>query len=193
MEHYFTRKPTSSEKEKIIEDTLKGRKLKFRTSSGVFSKDKIDFGTRILVETVDVSLEDVVLDAGCGYGVIGITLSFFCGVAVLIDINERACQLAQENIVLNKVSNAFTVCGTVSCLLPRFDVIAMNPPIRAGKKVVFSLLEESRNLLQGTGKLYVVARTRQGAKSIYAFMSNIFPHTEYAALKGGYRVIKGTH
>jgi len=191
MEHYFTRKPTSPERVSVIQSTLRGRLLQFKTSSGVFSKDKIDFGTKILVETVTVNPNEVLLDVGCGYGVIGISLSFFCDSVVLIDINERACQLTRENIWLNKVSNAYVVCGSPVCVRSIFDVVVMNPPIRAGKKVVFQLIEESRTCLNPNGRLYVVARTRQGAKSIYSFMDGLFSQIEYASLKGGYRVIEG--
>lgn len=191
MEHYFTRRPTSLEKVQIIETRLRGRDLKFKTSSGVFSKDKIDTGTKILTETVETKQEDTLLDLGCGYGVIGISLSFFCYTVVMVDINERACALTLENVRLNNVLNAYTVCGSPSCLRSCFDVVAMNPPLRAGKKVVYQLIEESKKLLKAEGELYVVARTQQGAKSIYSFVSGIFPRAEYAALKGGYRVIKG--
>jgi len=178
MEHYFTRKPTSPERVSVIQSTLRGRLLQFKTSSGVFSKDKIDFGTKILVETVTVNPNEVLLDVGCGYGVIGISLSFFCDSAVLIDINERACQLTRENIWLNKVSNAYVVCGSPVCVQSIFDVVVMNPPIRAGKKVVFQLIEESKTCLNPSGRLYVVARTRQGAKSIYSFMDGLFSETQ---------------
>jgi 16S rRNA (guanine1207-N2)-methyltransferase len=191
MEHYFTGSPTSPAVIKIVEDTVRGRNLRFKTSSGVFSKDKIDNGTRLLAETVHVQSSTTVLDIGCGYGAIGICLSFFCHFTVLIDINERACTLARENIVLNHVRNGYVVRGTPSCLDYTFDVVAMNPPIRAGKKVVFHLIEESRRLLTQNGNLYIVVRTRQGAKSIYSFVQERFSHAEYAALKGGYRVIEG--
>ena len=190
MEHYFTRKPVSPDNIQIIKDILKGRVLKFKTSSGVFSKDKIDFGTKILIETVQIHPEDRLLDVGCGYGAIGISLSFFCCSVVMADINERACRLAKENVRLNKVSNTYVVCGRLSCLQCSFDVIVTNPPIRAGKKVVFQLIEESKILLKEDGEFYLVARTRQGAKSIYSFISEIFSQIEYARLKGGYRVIK---
>lgn len=189
MEHYFTRKPTSPEKISMVKSTLRGKNLQFKTSSSVFSKDKIDLGTRILVEAVKIHDKETLLDVGCGYGVIGISLSFFCNTVVLLDINERACQLTKENIRLNKVKNAYVVCGSPECV-HTVDVVAMNPPIRAGKKVVFQLIEESKNCLKNKGRIYVVARTRQGAKSIYSFMDGLFSQTEYASLKGGYRVIK---
>lgn len=191
MEHYFTHDPTSVKKGGIIKETLRGRTFTFKTSSSVFSKDKVDYGTKLLIETATVRPEDVLLDMGCGYGAIGISLSSFCRDAVLLDINERACHLAKENMVLNRVADGYVVCGTPSCLQFPFDAVVMNPPIRAGKRVVFSLIEESKRLLKENGTLYIVARTRQGAKSIYTFVQETFDQTKYAALKGGYRVIEG--
>lgn len=191
MEHYFTHKPASKKKVTQITETVRGNTLTFKTSTSVFAKGKLDYGTRLLIETVKVCPADALLDLGCGYGAIGISLSFFCNLVVLLDINERGCHLTKENININKVSNSYVVCGTPSCLQYPFDVVAMNPPLRAGKKIVFSLIKESKRLLKKEGTLYLVARTRQGAKSIYAFVQDIFDQVEYAALKGGYRVIEG--
>ena len=192
MEHYFTRNPTSPEKILYIRDVLRGKTLQFKTSSGVFSRNKVDKGTKILIEAVTVTPDDIVMDVGCGYGAIGMSLSFFCDSVILIDINERACILTKENIMLNRIPNAYVVCGSPSCVGKSIDVIVMNPPIRAGKKVVFQLIAESKKCLKKGGRLYVVARTRQGAKSIYSYMSGLFPEFEYVSLKGGYRVIEGT-
>jgi 16S rRNA (guanine1207-N2)-methyltransferase len=192
MEHYFTRNPTSPEKILYIEEVLRGRTLQFKTSSGVFSKEKVDTGTKILIEAVTVNPGEVVLDVGCGYGAIGMSLSFFCDSVVLVDINERACILTRENILLNRIPNAYVVCGSPSCVGKSIDVVVMNPPIRAGKKAVFQLIAESKKCLKKEGRLYVVARTRQGAKSIYSYISGLFAEVEYVSLKAGYRVIEGT-
>ena len=190
MEHYFTRTPTSSEEIHHIHATLQGKNLIFESSSGVFSKKRIDFGSRLLAETVHPAPEAYVLDVGCGYGVLGIALSFHCQYAVLLDVNRRACNLARKNSILNKASNVSVVCGTPECIQPFCDVAVMNPPIRAGKKVVFSLILSTKRCLNPGGALYLVARTKQGAKSIFAFTEDHFSSVSYAALKGGYRVIE---
>lgn len=193
MEHYFTHDPSSPQQKYAIETVLRGKKLTFSTSSGVFSKKKIDYGTCVLIETIQIKPHDELLDLGCGYGPIGISLSFFCQKVTLLDINKRACALAHQNIAKNNVDNAYVVCGTPACLDHPFHVVAMNPPIRAGKDVIHHLIEESRRLLITTGTLYVVVRTRQGAKSLFTFVEGIFSQVEYAAKQGGYRVIKGTN
>lgn len=190
MEHYFTRHPRSSEDSYLIEERLKGRVFHFKTSRSVFSKDKVDYGTRLLIETVDLEESDEILDLGCGYGPIGIALSPLCRFSLMVDLNERACRLAKENVSLNALKNAYVVCGSPSCLDYAFDLVAMNPPIRAGKRVVFQLIEEAQRLLKKKGRLYVVARTHQGARGIHAFMGGRFD-VRYAALQGGYRVIEG--
>jgi 16S rRNA (guanine1207-N2)-methyltransferase len=189
MEHYFTRAPTSSEKIHHIHATLRGNPLTFESSSGVFSKNHIDFGSRLLVETVSLQEKDHLLDVGCGYGVLGIALSFHCQYVVLIDINMRACRLTKKNIALNEVPNASVVCCSPHGLHQFCDIAVMNPPIRAGKKVVHDLILSTRRCLNPGGTLYLVARTKQGAKSIFAFIEDHFSSATYAALKGGYRVI----
>jgi 16S rRNA (guanine1207-N2)-methyltransferase len=190
MEHYFTRKPTSSEEIHHIHTILQGRKLIFESSSGVFSKKRIDFGSRFLVETVRLKNQDKLLDVGCGYGVCGIALSFHCRYAFLIDINLRACYLTKTNIALNGVTNASVVCGSPDCFRSFCDVAVMNPPIRAGKTLVFDLILSTKRCLNPGGRLYLVARTKQGAKSIFVHMEEEFSSVTYASLKGGYRVIE---
>ncbi|MGD2249958.1 MAG: methyltransferase [Candidatus Methanofastidiosia archaeon] len=192
MEHYFTHEPSAPPQEYTIETVLRGNHLTFFTSTGVFSKRKIDYGTCVLIETVDVNPGDDILDLGCGYGPIGIGLSFFCHNVTLLDINKRACTLAYQNIIKNKVHNAHVICGTPSCVDYPFQVVTMNPPIRAGKDAVHHLIEESHRLLTPAGTLYLVVRTRQGAKSLYTFVKEIFSQAEYAAKQGGYRVIAGS-
>jgi 16S rRNA (guanine1207-N2)-methyltransferase len=190
MEHYFSRTPHTPHKINRIHCSFFGRTFSFATDASVFSRKRVDFGTRLLILSSKVEQIDRLLDLGCGYGVVGIVLSSLCAKVVLVDVNERACELAKINVRENHVRNARVICGSLGDVPGAFDAILFNPPIRAGKKVYMPLIEMARGQLSERGRLYVVARTAQGAKSIYTSMCEIY-EAEYVAKKAGYRVIVG--
>ena len=190
MEHYFSPTPHTAHKPKRIGCSFFDRSFVFLTDASVFSRRKVDFGTRLLIEYSEVKKGDRLLDLGCGYGVVGIVLSFFCRNVIMVDINHRACELAQRNIKENKIKNAQVVCGSLGDVSGKFNVILFNPPLRAGKKVYLPLIEEAYSFLFEGGRIYVVARTTQGAKSLFDFMGSLYK-TEYVTKKAGYRVIGG--
>jgi len=191
MEHYFSQRPSTPHRHKRIRCFFFGRSYSFLTDTSVFSSKKIDTGTRLLIESAKPKKKDMLLDLGCGYGVVGIVLSFFCRKVVMVDINERACKLSRTNIKENNVGNAEVICGSLEEVSGRFDMILFNPPIRAGKRVYLPLLEKSSELLFRGGSIHVVARTGQGAKSIFDFMDRFYD-VEYAEKRAGYRVMVGT-
>ena len=192
--HYFSEKPTTKSDIKIVEDILRGKKLKFKTDTGVFSYGKVDKGTKILVENVVVDKEDDILDLGCGYGVIGIALADEVKSVTMADINRRAIKLAKENIKLNNLEN-LNIRVVHSDLYEnvkdkKYDKIITNPPIRAGKEVLHKIIEEGKELLKDNGEIWVVIQTKQGAKSLAKYMEEIFGNVETVTIKGGYRVLK---
>lgn len=191
MEHYFSRTPHTPHNINRIHCSFFGRTFSFATDASVFSRKRVDSGTRLLILSSRVGKTDRLLDLGCGYGVVGIVLSSSCAKVVLVDVNERACELTKMNVRANDVKNARVICGSLEDTRGAFDVILFNPPIRAGKRVYMPLIEMARRHLSERGRLYVVARTAQGAKSIYASMCALYD-VEYAAKKAGYRVIAGT-
>ncbi|ENN95956.1 methyltransferase small [Methanocaldococcus villosus KIN24-T80] len=191
--HYFSEKPTTKSNIKIIEDILRGKLLKFKTDSGVFSSDKIDKGTKILVESVEVNKNDEILDLGCGYGVIGIALADEVKSVLMSDINRRALKLAKENIKLNNLSDKYidvVYSDLFNNINKRFDKIITNPPIRAGKEVLNRIIGEGKDYLKDGGEIWLVIRTKQGAKSLANYMEEIFGNVETVEIKGGYRVLK---
>ncbi len=135
------------------------------------------------------------LDLGCGYGPIGIVAASMLssGTVYMVDVNERACELAARNLQLNRIANGEVRCGygfePVRDM--RFSAILSNPPIRAGKSVVYSLIEQAACHLDPGGSLLVVARTRQGAKSMLRKIGEVFSEAEEVARGGGYRVMRG--
>jgi len=191
-EHYFSARPTAAGGRRTFHTVLRGQDFQFVTEAGVFSRGRVDAGTRLLIEHMEVSPTDRFLDLGCGYGVVGVVGSRLAsrGEAVLVDVNRRAVGLARENLRLNRIPNAEARVGDGFAPVgaERFDVIALNPPIRAGLSVVSRLIEEAAPHLETKGRFYLVARTRQGAVRLAEKMRAVFGSAEEAAKGGGYRV-----
>ncbi|HHV39625.1 MAG TPA: class I SAM-dependent methyltransferase [Tepidimicrobium sp.] len=169
-EHYFTEKPSSERSIKEITVDIRGSSFRFLTDRGVFSRGRLDRGTRLLIDTMNIGKAERILDLGCGYGPIGIVAARLSpeSEVFMVDVNSRACELAAENVRLNRLTNAKVLSGTgfepVQGI--KFDLVLCNPPIRAGKSVVFPLITEAREFIEPGGRLLVVARTKQGSKSI---------------------------
>lgn len=165
------------------------------TDAGVFARGRLDRGTRLLIDAVDVSEGAVVLDLGCGYGPIGIAAALACPTCrvYMVDVNERACELARRNASQNGVTNVEVRCGAGFRPVEgmRFDLVLSNPPIRAGKRVLFELVEEAARHLEPGGRLVMVAQTKQGAKSLLRKLGQVFPTAREVEKGGGYRVIEG--
>ncbi len=166
------------------------------TDHGVFSRGHTDTGSRELILAMDVEGANMVLDLGCGYGVIGIIAAKLNPAAhfILTDPNERAVQLARRNLLSNEVRNAEVRQG--EGLAPvadeQFDVILTNPPIRTGNALVFSLIAESAAHLVPGGRMYLVARTKQGAKTFAAEMGRHLSEVTQVGQGSGFRVYCGT-
>lgn len=168
MSHYFTNDHLPSEQE-TIQTTILSKKFSFITDKGVFSKKRVDFGTMLLIESLPINkLNGRILDIGCGYGPIGIVVASFTNTeVVLTDVNKRALHLAKRNAKLNKVDNVEIIESyAYQNITGKFNTIITNPPIRAGKEVVYEIIAEAREHLLLDGELYIVIRKNQGAKSM---------------------------
>ena len=170
MEHYFTNNESLESKLHVIDYNYNDYKFSFWSDAGVFSKNKIDYGSRFLIETIlnNYSSKNIdILDVGCGYGFMGITLSKLLSSKVdMIDINLRAVGLASKNILENKVNANVFESNIYEGVTNTYDLIVTNPPIRAGKVVVLSILENAKNYLKDSGEVWFVMRKDHGAKSI---------------------------
>ena len=154
-----------------------GKKFIFNTDNGVFSKDGLDFGSRLLLESIP--LDEVggkVLDMGCGYGVFGIVINKLTSCCVdMVDVNLRAIHLSQINIKENHCSNINVFESNVyENIDSKYSAIITNPPIRAGKKIVYDIVMNAKNYLEDNGKLFLVIRKEQGAKSLIRDLENIY-------------------
>lgn len=193
-DHYYTQSPGAKHEQREYETVLRGQRLRFMTDSGVFSKTGVDYGTRVLVEALDINSDARVLDVGCGYGPIGISAAKLAprGHVTMIDINERAVQLALNNAKRNGTDNVTVLQSDLFEQVrgQTFDVILTNPPIRAGKSVVNAIFEEGVGLLVPGGSMWVVIQKKQGAPSAEAKLESIFGNVEVVTKDKGYRILR---
>jgi 16S rRNA (guanine1207-N2)-methyltransferase len=194
-EHYYSHKPDVVSNPQFWDFTLKGRTFRFKSDNGVFSKKEVDFGSRLLVESfnLDEAVEGDILDVGCGYGPIGISIAaaYPDRTIEMIDINSRAVELSKENAAANAIANVkiYESDRFDKVASNHFAAILTNPPIRAGKSVVHEILEESYRSLVAGGELWVVIQKKQGAPSAMDKMEQLFGNVEVPVKKKGYYIL----
>ncbi|GER67269.1 class I SAM-dependent methyltransferase [Weizmannia acidilactici] len=194
-EHYYSQHPEVKSNPMDWAFTLRGHSFHFQTDQGVFSKKEVDFGSRVLVERVTLPEADgPILDLGCGYGPIGLALAkSFPGREVhMVDINERAVELAKKNAANNHISNASIYKSDIfeNIRADQFALIVTNPPIRAGKQLVYRMFEESFRHLVTNGELWVVIQKKQGAPSARKKLERLFGGVDLIGKEKGYYVFK---
>jgi len=195
-EHYYSAKPSVAHELNQIQIKLRGKDFIFVTDAGVFSKKDIDFGSKLLIETMVINRKDSVLDVGCGYGPIGLSAALLAdqGRVTMIDINERAVQLSRDNAIRNGIKNVAVLQSDLLTEVAnqRFDSIVTNPPIRAGKEVVHRIFGQAFDALVPGGCLWVVIQKKQGAPSAFSKLETIFGNVLDVANDKGYRIFKAT-
>ncbi|WNF37031.1 class I SAM-dependent methyltransferase [Bacillaceae bacterium IKA-2] len=192
--HYYSEQPTAKSSRLSWEIELRGLNMSFTSDAGVFSKKEVDFGTRLLLETCNLSEKAItILDVGCGYGPIGLTIAKERpeSKVLLVDINERALELAQLNAIQNGIKNTTIL---KSYLLNEvneetFNVIFSNPPIRAGKEVVHQLFEDAYAHLDDGGEFWIVIQKKQGAPSALKKLESLFDEVVIEKKVKGYYII----
>ncbi len=197
MGYYFDENPTLESNVKEIKFSLYGQNYTYFTDNGVFSKSKIDEGTYIFLKVLlPLRLTGRILDLGCGYGPIGLTIAQNSKEARvdLADINSRALALASksgERLNLND-RVTFLHSDIFEKIEGPYDSIVVNPPIRAGKIVTYRMYEESKQYLIDGGSLYVVIRRKQGAESALKYIETVFENVSVLHKEKGYWIIKAT-
>lgn len=192
MSQYFDNDKNIKSDRKLIKFNFDNKVFSIYSDNGVFSKDRFDYGTRVLLNSVDIDkLSGNVLDLGCGLGVVGIILGTFNkGINIdMVDINERAIDLAKNNLVLNNVKANVFVSDIYSNIDNKYDFIITNPPIRAGKNVIRGFLLGSYDYLKDDGILYFVMRKDHGVKSMIKELSVKFNISIVNKDKGFYVVL----
>lgn len=188
-EYYYTAEPQSEHRYAELSVVFKGEKLSFTTDSGVFSRTELDTGTEILLNALPDQLNGSLLDMGCGWGVIGIVLArLYPELSVtMVDINQRACELSKKNAEKNRVTVRVLPGDGYSVLKGEvFDSIVQNPPIRAGKAVIYQMFADAAYSLHDDGALYLVIRKQQGAPSAQKYLTTLFHIVDIIEKKAGY-------
>lgn len=192
-DHYYTSAPTSAHKTAYVETEYRGHALTFETDSGVFSRTELDRGTEVLLDALPETVSGSVLDMGCGWGIIGVAVGKHWPDTqiTMADINQRACDLSRKNAQANGVqATVMESDGYEKVLGHTYDLILQNPPIRAGKSVIYQMFADAAGCLNENGELWLVIRKQQGAPSAITFLKTLFENVETPEKKSGFWIIR---
>ncbi len=194
-EHYYSQNPDVESDPQYISDQLLGNSFRFKTDQGVFSKNAIDFGSKVLIETFQMPIvEGLLLDVGCGYGPIGLSIAKHNPErnVHMVDVNNRALELAKENASKHNIMNVEIYQSDIynEVKVSGFAAIVTNPPIRAGKDVVHKILLDGYDLLAEGGEMWSVIQKKQGAPSAMKKLEEVYGNVELVNREKGYYILK---
>ena len=188
---YYEKNPKADHDIHELRVRLLDTPMTFLTDAGVFSKRMVDYGSQVLLNTLDLEPDKTFLDVGCGYGPLGLTLGKVFGVqATLTDINSRALDLARANAEKNQVNARIFQSNVYDDVEGNFDYIVSNPPIRAGKSVVHEIIKGAFCHLEDQGSLTIVIQKKQGAPSAKAKMEEVFGNCQILKKDKGYYILE---
>jgi 16S rRNA G1207 methylase RsmC len=195
-DHYFSSEPKSKERFGLVRTALCGRSFEFLTASSVFSKRRVDPGTRLLIESMVLPKTGCVLDIGCGYGAVGIVAAALNPElnVVMSDVNTRAVRLAKKNIELNKITNALVRYGFLYEPVEDsvFNCVLSNPPVSAGMDTVRAIVKEAPKIMAPKATFQMVIRSKIGAKTLPCLFKETFGNCTVLARESGFRVLIGS-
>lgn len=191
-QHYFTTDPAVASRPAPVEIALRGLDLQLQSDRGVFAYGHLDRGTEILLRTMPDPPADDVLDLGCGYGPIAITLALLSPASRVwaVDINRRALELTARNAASVGAANVIAsipgdVPGDVT-----FSAIYSNPPVRLGKEPLHDLLQRWLPRLRSEGVAHLVVQRHLGSDTLAAWLAGEGYSVRRARSRQGYRVLE---
>ena len=195
MSHYFVNDDKVASKPHNVVYSINGVDFSLESDNGVFSKNELDKGSELLIETLlPIDLGKTMLDLGCGIGVIGLTLAYFHPTLNVChtDVNTRALGLCNANAQKLRLSQKVTVLQSdiYTKVEGKYDSIVSNPPIRAGKKVTYEIYKGALEHLNNGGSLYIVIRKQQGALSVKSYLEQLFGNVTVLAREKGYYILQ---
>ncbi|HFR3342556.1 class I SAM-dependent methyltransferase [Streptococcus sp. A34] len=188
---YFENNPDLAHDIHELQVRLLGQNFSFRTDAGVFSKKMVDYGSQVLLNALSIENEARLLDVGCGYGPLGISLAKVYQLEVtMVDINNRAIELAKWNAEKNGVQATIFQSDLYQAVQGQFDAVISNPPIRAGKAVVHQVITGAKEHLKSGGRLTIVIQKKQGAPSAKTKMEEVFGNCQIKKKDKGYYILE---
>lgn len=193
VNHYFAEYPKSKLSLGLVRTYLRGLRFEFLTASGVFSRRRVDLGTRLLIESMILPRKGNVLDVGCGYGAVGIAAAVFnpCSRVILVDVNARAVWLARQNAVKNRASNVEVKRGylfePVKDML--FDCVLSNPPVSVGMETVRAMVTGAPDCMVREALFQLVVKSKIAGKRLQSIFEEAFGNVEVLSRESGYRVL----
>jgi 16S rRNA (guanine1207-N2)-methyltransferase len=193
-EHYFTAQPAASTQRRTLEVELAGRRLSVVTAGGVFSPDRVDSGTQVLLrEAPPPPVHGTFLDLGCGWGPVALSLGLLAPAATVyaVDVNERALELTRANAATAGLPNVRAAPPDEVPPDVRFDLIWSNPPIRVGKQALHGLLTAWLPRLTDAGEAYLVVQKNLGADSLQRWLrESLGLPCDRVAVSKGFRILR---
>ena len=193
MSHYFVDDPNLRSARKSFDYAFGNEHFTFTTDFGVFAKGHADFGTYLLLKyAMQHQLGDAILDLGCGYGVVGVILKRLLPQAHIdmVDVNSRAVELAKYNAAKNQCDVSAYLTEDIISLQKTYHSILFNPPIRAGKRVIYELYKKAHQILEKGGHLFLVVRRQHGAESHIQELKELFKDVSILGKEAGYWLLK---
>ena len=193
MSHYYQNDPSLASNLHKISFDINGLHISLWTDNGVFSKSRVDEGSFAFLKVLlPLNLSGRILDLGCGYGTIGLTIALSNKEARvdLADINTRALALCEKNAKELGLSQNVTVLQSdiYQNIEGPYDSIVVNPPIRAGKRVTYAMYEGAKQRLIDGGSLYIVIRKAQGGPSARDYIESLFGNITLLKRDKGYYI-----
>jgi len=188
MDYYYSEKLESEERKGKIITNVRGFDLEIYTLSGIFSWKKVDNASRLLAENMEIYPGDLVLDVGCGYGVLGKVASLMGADVTFIDVNERAIRMTKKNLRSLRIKGKVIKSNLYSKVKGEFHSIITNPPIAAGFAVCSQIIKDAKKHLIKKGRFQLVARHNKGGERLMDCMEEVFGNVKTIAKKGGFRI-----
>lgn len=191
--HYFDRQPDGQHRPGTVPVEVAGLSFELLSDAGVFSRERLDPGTRVLLAEMPWPQDDGrILDLGCGYGPIACALGLHRPSAEVfaVDSNERAVELTRANARRLELSN---VTASLPERVPeslRFRSLYSNPPVRIGKQALHELLLRWLGRLTDDGTAWLVVQRNLGADSLARWLGERGYRVARLSSHRGFRVLR---